>query len=175
MVLRRDGVVVEIRWVEEGGGVPGDAVARLDREGDVCTRVVREFAEYWEGRRTSFSFPYAPLRGSVFERVVWGVLKTIPYGETWSYQRVAVEAGVGALAARAVGRACARNPLPLVVPCHRVVGKDGSLGGYSAPGGTRLKAQLIAFERGHAGTVGSTVAERSSSTGPLRSDVGEER
>lgn len=84
-----------------------------------------------------------------FERAVLGVVAKIPYGETRSYAAVARLAGRPG-AARAVGRVMANNPVPLVVPCHRVVGADGKLGGFSARGGVSTKTRLLAFEKKNA-------------------------
>jgi methylated-DNA-[protein]-cysteine S-methyltransferase len=82
------------------------------------------------------------VEGTEFQRRVWGVVAGIPYGETRSYSWVAQKAGGSP---RAVGQALARNPYPLLIPCHRVVGKDGGLGGYT--GGVDLKRKLLELER----------------------------
>jgi len=98
---------------------------------------------YLDGRLTVFSLPLAPV-GTPFQRRVWAVLETIPYGETWSYQRVAAAVG-NPKAARAVGMANNRNPIAIIIPCHRVIGADGSLVGYG--GGLSHKAWLLALEK----------------------------
>ncbi|MGQ9927539.1 MAG: methylated-DNA--[protein]-cysteine S-methyltransferase [Chloroflexaceae bacterium] len=85
------------------------------------------------------------LRGTPFQRRVWETLRTIPHGETRSYGQIAAALGLGPGAARAVGRACAANPLALVVPCHRAVGSDGSLQGFRW--GVERKRALLAIER----------------------------
>ncbi|MBC8120893.1 MAG: methylated-DNA--[protein]-cysteine S-methyltransferase, partial [Gemmatimonadaceae bacterium] len=92
--------------------------------------------------RHHFDLPLA-LRGSAFQITVWQALTRIPFGETCSYGQLAVASGYPG-AARAVGRANATNRIPLVIPCHRVIGADGSLSGFS--GGTHLKTKLLAFE-----------------------------
>ncbi len=107
----------------------------------------RELGEYFEGRRRRFGVPLdlSLVRG--FRREVLGVLRGLGYGETASYARVAALAG-SPRAVRAVGTACARNPLPLLVPCHRVVRTDGAAGGYL--GGPAAKRLLLALEVGTA-------------------------
>jgi methylated-DNA-[protein]-cysteine S-methyltransferase len=103
----------------------------------------RQLQEYFMGRRTYFTIPLAPM-GSSFEKEVWKTLEKIPYGSTWSYSQVASFVGKD-LAQRAVGTACGRNPIGIIIPCHRVVGESGSLGGYA--GGLGRKIKLINFEQ----------------------------
>lgn len=98
--------------------------------------------EYFAGRRRGFDVEVAP-RGTEFQRQVWRLLRQIPCGETRSYAELAAAVG-RPRAARAVGRAVATNPIPIVIPCHRVVGADGSLTGFA--GGLRFKAGLLALE-----------------------------
>lgn len=88
-----------------------------------------------------------------FQAAVYRACQQVPYGSTWTYGRLASAIG-RPRAARAVGRALARNPFPLVVPCHRVIGATGDLTGFTAPGGVSLKAKLIEFERRNAGRTG---------------------
>jgi len=102
-----------------------------------------QIVEFLEGKRQGFELPLDP-RGTAFQRAVWSELARIPYGETRSYADVARAIG-RPLAVRAVGAANGANPLALVVPCHRVIAADGSLGGYG--GGLELKARLLAMER----------------------------
>ncbi|MEU7178060.1 MULTISPECIES: methylated-DNA--[protein]-cysteine S-methyltransferase [Streptomyces] len=104
---------------------------------------IAQLRAYFRGELTTFELPLA-LRGTPFQRRVWAALCTIPYGETVSYGHLAARLGVPS-AARAVGLANGRNPVGIVVPCHRVVGADGSLTGYG--GGLDRKRQLLAFER----------------------------
>lgn len=105
--------------------------------------VARELAEYFAGRRRRFGIP-VDLRGlTTFQRRVLRATSRIPYGEVATYRAIAISAG-SPNAARAVGSALRANPVPLLVPCHRVVGSDGSLGGYS--GGRRQKRALLALE-----------------------------
>jgi len=103
----------------------------------------RQLGEYFAGRRTEFDLPLA-LEGTLFQRRVWDALRQIPYGETISYGELARRIG-RPTAVRAVGLANGRNPIGIVVPCHRVVGSDGSLTGYG--GGLERKQFLLGFER----------------------------
>jgi methylated-DNA-[protein]-cysteine S-methyltransferase len=102
----------------------------------------RQLDEYFEGRRRSFDLPLRPL-GTSFQLEVWNGLCAIPFGATWSYADLARHIGKPS-ATRAVGAANGRNPLPIVVPCHRVIGRDGSLTGFG--GGLEIKAKLLAIE-----------------------------
>jgi len=104
----------------------------------------QEIEEYLNGDRKSFSSPL-DLRGTPFQIEVWNELLNIPYGETRSYGEIAVAVG-RPRAARAVGAAIGANPLPIIVPCHRVIGKNGSLVGFG--GGLRLKERLLLLEKG---------------------------
>ncbi len=103
----------------------------------------RELSEYFDGTRRTFETP-AGLNGTVFQRRVWDELRTVPYGETISYSGLAVAIGKPA-AFRAVAQANAQNPVAIIVPCHRVINADGSLGGYSA--GVERKQWLLDFEK----------------------------
>ena len=102
----------------------------------------RQLEEYFAGRRRDFDLPLAPA-GTTFQREVWAALREIPYGRTCSYGDVARAVGRPA-ACRAVGMANHRNPLPIVIPCHRVVGASGALTGYA--GGVEVKEALLALE-----------------------------
>lgn len=112
------------------------APARLDE-------VARQLDEYFAGRRRSFDVPLDLRLASGFRRAVLDRLPDIDYGRTWSYAEVAAAAG-SPRAVRAVGTACATNPVPVVLPCHRVVRSDGSSGGYV--GGADAKHTLLALE-----------------------------
>jgi O-6-methylguanine DNA methyltransferase len=104
---------------------------------------IRQILEYLEGKRTDFDLPL-DLRGTEFQKSVWSALLEIPYGETCSYQELARRVGKPK-AVRAVGSANGANPVPLIVPCHRVIATGGKLGGYG--GGLEAKARLLAMER----------------------------
>lgn len=114
-----------------------------ERSDEGFTDVVRQLAEYFAGERTSFDLPLRP-HGSDFELAVWGQLRQIPYGETRSYGYVAKAVGEPG-GAQAVGAANGRNPLAIVVPCHRVIGADGSLIGFG--GGLPRKRFLLDLEQ----------------------------
>lgn len=105
--------------------------------------VVEQLEEYFAGARTVFELPIA-LTGTPFQRRVWFALNSIPYGETLTYGELAREIGQPT-AARAVGLANGKNPVSIVVPCHRAIGADGSLTGYG--GGLARKQQLLALEQ----------------------------
>lgn len=102
-----------------------------------------QLLEYFAGKRRTFDIPLS-IRGSAFQETVWNALRTIPYGETRSYQQIAQIIGNGK-ASRAVGMANNRNPILIMIPCHRVVGKDGKLVGYA--GGIERKERLLELER----------------------------
>lgn len=102
-----------------------------------------QMEEYFAGERTSFALSLEPL-GTDFQRAVWLALDTIPYAETASYGEIARQVG-RPTAFRAVGMANSQNPLPVVLPCHRVIGSDGSLTGFG--GGLELKEAMLAHER----------------------------
>jgi methylated-DNA-[protein]-cysteine S-methyltransferase len=126
-----DGRIVAIGWAEgpSGNGSP------------LLAEAARKLAAYFAGRLSRFDLPLAP-EGSPFETRVWAAMRQIPYGETRSYGDLAAAV---ASAPRAVGRACGRNPIPIVIPCHRVLAKGG-LGGYSGQGGLATKRHLLALE-----------------------------
>jgi AraC family transcriptional regulator of adaptative response/methylated-DNA-[protein]-cysteine methyltransferase len=107
-------------------------------------RAERELNEYFTGKRREFSVPLAP-KGTPFQRAVWDRLQEIPYGETCSYEDLACAVKKSPSACRAVGQANGRNRIVIMIPCHRVVNKDGSLGGYG--GGLWRKKFLLALER----------------------------
>lgn len=112
---------------------------------------IEQLAEYFAGRRSSFDLPLAPA-GTAFQHAAWRALADIPYGRTISYTDQARALG-RPRAVRAVGAANARNPLPIVLPCHRVIGRDGRLVGYG--GGLERKRWLLHHERRHAAEYGT--------------------
>jgi methylated-DNA-[protein]-cysteine S-methyltransferase len=114
------------------------------REDEPFADVARQLSEYFAGGRREFDLPLA-LQGNDFELRVWAALREIPYGETVSYGQIAREIGAPT-AARAVGLANGRNPISVIVPCHRVIGADGSLTGYG--GGLPRKRYLLDLEAG---------------------------
>ena len=114
---------------------------RMD-ETPLLLQAQRELEEYFAGRRSSFSVPLS-MHGTPFQMAVWAALRAIPYGETRSYGELAAQIG-RPRACRAVGMANHVNPLPIFVPCHRVVGADGRLTGYA--GGLDVKKYLLKLE-----------------------------
>ena len=110
----------------------------------VVRQVIRELTEYFAGRRRHFGTPIDSSLGTEFQRAVWKTLRRIPAGRTSTYGELARRIG-RPTAVRAVASAVGRNPVSLLVPCHRVIGSDGSLTGYA--GGLRRKAFLLALEK----------------------------
>lgn len=138
-----------LRLVESGGrvarvdfGAP-EAPEEWNRVAELSTDVERQLAEYFRGERRDFDLPFQP-RGTDFQLRVWQELSTIPYGTTTSYGEIARRIG-RPKASRAVGAANGRNPIPVIVPCHRVIGANGSLVGFG--GGLPIKRMLLELER----------------------------
>ena len=115
-------------WVRRAGGFPA---------------VERQLGEYFAGTRTEFDLPLAP-RGTQFQLAVWAELTCIPFGKTVSYGDVALALGKSLVASRAVGLANGRNPISIIIPCHRVIGADGSMTGYGW--GVERKEWLLRHE-----------------------------
>lgn len=111
----------------------------------ILAQTVRELEEYFRGERKDFTIPLE-VEGTSFQKRVWEELKRIPYGTTVSYRDVAMRIRNGK-AFRAVGTANGRNPISIIVPCHRVIAADGTLGGYG--GGLPIKTKLLEIERCH--------------------------
>ena len=125
-----------------------DAVALGERDDAVAAAAVAQVAEYFAGERDVFELDLAP-RGTAFQRSVWQALRDIPAGETLTYGELARELGRPG-ASRAVGAATGRNPISIIVPCHRLVGASGAMTGYA--GGIERKRWLLDHERGLAGS-----------------------
>ncbi|MBB5130684.1 methylated-DNA-[protein]-cysteine S-methyltransferase [Thermocatellispora tengchongensis] len=119
-----------------------------ERDDTPFGEVVEQFEEYFAGHRTVFDLPLR-LHGTPFQLAVWAALREIPYGQTVTYGEMAARLGRPVTAARAVGHANGRNPVSIIVPCHRLVGATGDLTGYG--GGIDRKRRLLAFERGEGG------------------------
>jgi methylated-DNA-[protein]-cysteine S-methyltransferase len=139
-VVREDGALVRLAMSPPGRFVDVELGERTD---DGFADVTRHLGEYFAGERTAFGLPLRPV-GSGFELAVWDQLTRIPYGETRSYGHVAQAVGEPG-GAQAVGAANGRNPLAIVVPCHRVIGADGSLVGFG--GGLARKRFLLDLEQ----------------------------
>jgi methylated-DNA-[protein]-cysteine S-methyltransferase len=129
-----------IEFAHNGRPAPPGAGWREDRTAQA--EALRQLAAYFAGELREFDLPLAP-RGTTFQLAVWRELQRIPYGETISYAELARRVG-RPRTVRAVGAANGRNPLPVVIPCHRVIGSDGRLTGYA--GGLDLKRRLLALE-----------------------------
>ncbi len=123
-----------------------DPPGAINEENTLLYDAIIELNQYFFGQRKTFDLPLKPF-GSEFENKVWAYVLTIPYGETKTYEQVASSIGEPT-AERAVGMALNHNPIPLFIPCHRVVGKNGSLVGYI--GGLDLKKKLLAMEKTNA-------------------------
>lgn len=123
--------------------MPAQEVQEMQEAQEILEQAAREIGEYFEGKRRAFAVPTAAA-GTPFQQAVWNALKEIPYGETRTYGEIARRIG-HPRASRAVGQANNRNPLPIVVPCHRVIGASGALTGYA--GGLAVKVRLLELER----------------------------
>jgi methylated-DNA-[protein]-cysteine S-methyltransferase len=134
-----------VRFATERSRVSDGDSAEPDHP--VLVETVRQLDEYFAGERRQFDLPLRPV-GTAFQLAAWRALRAIPYGRTVSYGEQARRLGHPGRA-RAVGAANGRNPLPIVVPCHRVIGADGSLTGFG--GGLEVKAWLLDHERRVAG------------------------
>lgn len=124
-------------------GITFERPAAAVRKGKAPLQFKKEIREYFETGREEFTQELTFRRGTAFEKTVWEALREIPYGETRTYKWLAEKIG-RPNAARAVGRALSRNPIPIIIPCHRIIESDGSLGGYS--GGIDIKRRLLDLE-----------------------------
>jgi methylated-DNA-[protein]-cysteine S-methyltransferase len=131
-VFEADGALVALEW----GRAPAEEASPL------LSQAIEQLEAYFGRRLRDFSLPLRP-RGTPFQRRVWSRLREIPYGETCSYRLLAFDLGTSP---RALARACASNPLPIIIPCHRVVPAGGGLGGYSGGDGAVTKQALLRLE-----------------------------
>lgn len=138
IAVDEEGRLVELSFVREGRP-PSVGSPRLLAH---CDRVAEQLREYFAGRRRDFDLELAP-RGTAFQVIVWNELRKIPFGDTISYAELARRIGKPS-AMRAVGAANGANPIAVIVPCHRVIGANGSLTGYG--GGIERKQWLLALE-----------------------------
>ena len=132
-----NGAIIRVWFPSEITGRHHDSATTLIRQ------AFQELEEYFAGSRQTFTIPVAPV-GTPFQQSVWRALSAIPYGQTATYGEIAQLIGRPG-ASRAVGTACNRNPVPLLIPCHRVVASDGGLAGYR--GGISLKSRLLKLEQ----------------------------
>lgn len=136
-VFEEDGAIVALDFGR------AHAPAGLPPPGPLLREAAAQLQDYFDGQRTVFDLPLAP-RGTPFRRQVWDALCRIPPGETRSYLDIARE--IGCRSPRAVGQANGSNPIPILIPCHRVVSANGALGGYSGGEGPATKRYLLALE-----------------------------
>jgi len=142
LIAGNDAAVECISFPRHGKAAKPEPGWQESQRGAVA-EAIRQLQEYFAGERTGFDLPLAP-KGTEFQRAVWRQLQDIPYGETISYGELARRVG-NPKAARAVGSANGANPLPIVIPCHRVIAGDGSIGGFG--GGLPTKEILLALEQ----------------------------
>ncbi len=137
-ITEANGALVRIAWSDHEAG---DARAQPG-ETPLLARAAEQLGEYFAGARRDFDLPLNPA-GTAFQRRVWTEMARIPFGATESYGALARKTGS---VARAIGGACGANPIPIVIPCHRVVGAGGTLGGFSGGAGVATKLALLELE-----------------------------
>jgi methylated-DNA-[protein]-cysteine S-methyltransferase len=115
----------------------------IESNGSIVEPIIRQIEEFLQGQRTQFDVQL-DLQGTPFQKMVWQALTNIPYGETRSYKQIALDVGIPK-AVRAIGGANNKNPIPIIIPCHRVVGSNGALVGYG--GGLDIKEHLLNLEK----------------------------
>ena len=131
-------------WFDKQKTAP-DKFGEENKQHPILLQAIQEYEAYFAGELKHFDVPTDP-QGTDFQKEVWAMLKTIPFGQTWSYQDLAIAIN-NPKAVRAVGLANGKNPISIIVPCHRVIGKNGKLTGYA--GGIENKRQLLIHESGH--------------------------
>ncbi len=140
-----DNHLIKLSWQKETDPLhikPNREEVLRPESNELLREAVRQLQLYFEGKLRKFDLPLNPA-GTGFQRKIWQALQEIPYGNTWCYQELARRAG-NARAMRAAGNANSRNPIPVIIPCHRVIQKNGKLGGFS--GGIHIKQWLLAHE-----------------------------
>jgi len=145
LVTAEDGAVTRL-WMSQQRHQVTEPDAAWARDDEAFAELAKQLEAYFAGERTAFDLPLAPA-GTPFQREVWTALRTIPYGMTCSYGELAVQIGRPG-ASRAVGLANGRNPISILIPCHRVIGSTGTLTGYG--GGLERKRWLLDLEVGAA-------------------------
>lgn len=140
--LTSDGSSLTTLTIEKEGSLPLDALPETSNH--VLDRAARQLEEYFGGRRRSFSVSLAP-RGTAFQHAIWDQLNNLEWGEVTTYGELGLGTG-RSTAGRAVGGAIGANPIPLIVPCHRVLGSDGRVTGYSGGAGIPTKLWLLEHE-----------------------------
>lgn len=142
-LVASDKGLVAVLWQNDRPGRVLLAELVEDAQHFILLKAERQLSEYFAGKRKEFSVPL-DMRGTAFQKNVWEALLAIPFGETRSYGQLAKQLG-NPNSTRAVGAANGRNPLPIIVPCHRVIGSTGKLTGFG--GGVETKAQLLSLEQ----------------------------
>lgn len=143
-LVERDGALTAIEFSPFRVAGPDPAIGDRDDAGPVLAQAREQLTAYFGRELTAFDLPLAPV-GTAFQRQVWDQLSLIGFGETASYGQIAHRLGHTNAASRAVGVANGRNPIPIVIPCHRVIGADGTLTGYA--GGLARKQLLLELEQ----------------------------
>ena len=143
-IIERDGKISAIEFSPFRQPADGRPLGARTDDHPVLAEAVRQLRAYFDGDLTDFDLPLAP-RGTDFQQRVWDQLSKIAYGDTASYGEIAGRLGLTNAASRAVGTANGRNPIPIVIPCHRVIGADGTLTGYA--GGIERKQTLLELEQ----------------------------
>ncbi len=143
-VVARDGMIAAIEFSPFHGSPSGEPIGEQADDNPLLRSAVDQLAAYFARDLKEFDLPLAP-RGSAFQQRVWEQLRAIGYGETASYGEIARRLGMTNAASRAVGLANGRNPIPIVIPCHRVIGANGTLTGYA--GGLDRKQLLLELEQ----------------------------
>ena len=144
LTISSDGINVTGLWIE-GQKYFADTLGKDTKEDDlpIFTQTKKWLDQYFTGQNPDFELPLAP-KGSPFRQQVWQILCTIPFGQVKTYGEIAKQIGKN-MSAQAVGGAVGHNPISIIIPCHRVVGSDGSLTGYA--GGLAKKIQLLKLEK----------------------------
>lgn len=141
-IAEENGAICRVFFLSSGKNLAGFDAAQTP----LVQKAATQLGEYFDGKRKEFDLPLS-LHGTEFQQSVWKALRLIPAGKTRSYKDIAVQIG-SPRASRAVGMANNRNPVIIIIPCHRVVGQDGSLTGYV--GGLSVKQYLLELEKRHA-------------------------
>jgi methylated-DNA-[protein]-cysteine S-methyltransferase len=130
-------------WEKRLKDLKEDTNVELHKNDAAFLPLKKALKKYFSGAEMNFSFPFDLLWGTPFQRRVWNAMRKIPYGQTRSYKWLAQRVG-NSRKARAAGQACGSNPLPILIPCHRVIRSDGGLGGFG--GGLHIKRKLLKLE-----------------------------
>ena len=156
-VSEEDGAIVALDW---GRG-------RDQARTPLLARAASQLQDYFDGTRLAFDLPLAP-QGTAFQQRVWAALQALPPGETRSYGELARLLGSSA---RAIGQANGANPIPIIIPCHRVLGAGGALGGYSGGDGPATKLWLLEHERRACAAQPGAAAQSELPLGPTRAGI----